>query len=187
MSKLHVSVLSALLLALLPGCEKTAAPPPEAAAAPTDTSAPTAAATPVATSEPSAAEAVKEPAPAAAPPEPSTSAVASAAPAPSAAPPKETLPKAAAAAPKAAPASTEKAPAPGGPTPDDACQTKNFHYSQVAGACKSGGRKAAKNVMKGAVAKAKAAGTDLKCTSCHEDMKDFHLKSNAVGDLKNWL
>jgi cytochrome c len=41
--------------------------------------------------------------------------------------------------------------------------------------------------MKGAVSKAKAAGTDLKCTSCHEDTKDFHLKSNAVGDLKNWL
>jgi hypothetical protein len=57
----------------------------------------------------------------------------------------------------------------------------------VASACKSGGRKSAKAVMKGAVSKAKAAGTDLKCTSCHEDTKDFHLKSNAVGDLKNWL
>jgi hypothetical protein len=74
-----------------------------------------------------------------------------------------------------------------GPTPDDACQTQNFHYTQVASACKSGGRKAAKGVMKGVIKKAKAAGTDLQCTSCHVDMKDFHLKSNAVGDLKNWL
>jgi hypothetical protein len=187
MSKLHASLLSGLTLVLMSGCEKTAAPPPEAATAPTETSAPAAAATPVATSEPSASEADKEPPPVAAPPEPTTSAVASATLPPSAAPPKETSPKAAAATPKAAAASTEKAPASAGPTPEDACQTKNFHYSQVASACKSGGRKAAKNVMKGAVAKAKAAGTDLKCTSCHQDMKDFHLKPNAVGDLKNWL
>ena len=41
--------------------------------------------------------------------------------------------------------------------------------------------------MKGAVKKAKAAGTDLQCLSCHEDVKDFHLKSNAVADLKKWL
>jgi hypothetical protein len=70
---------------------------------------------------------------------------------------------------------------------DDACQTTKFHYPAVEKACKEGGRKAAKEVMKGAVKKAKAAGTDLKCTSCHEDMKDFHLKDNAVKDLKPWI
>jgi cytochrome c len=41
--------------------------------------------------------------------------------------------------------------------------------------------------MKRAVAKAKAAGTDLKCTSCHVDTSNFKLKSNAVSDMKQWL
>jgi cytochrome c len=41
--------------------------------------------------------------------------------------------------------------------------------------------------MKRAVAKAKAAGTDLKCTSCHVDTSNFQVKSNAVSDLKQWL
>ena len=70
---------------------------------------------------------------------------------------------------------------------DEACTTKKFHYPAVEKACKDGGRKAAKELMKGAVKKAKAAGKDVKCTSCHEDTHDFHLKSNAVGDLKSWL
>jgi hypothetical protein len=70
---------------------------------------------------------------------------------------------------------------------DDACTTKKFHYKEVSAACKSGGRKAAKELMKGAVKKAKAAGKDVKCTSCHEDTKDFVLKSNAVDDLKPLL
>jgi hypothetical protein len=84
-------------------------------------------------------------------------------------------------------ATPTSAPGAEAPAPDDACQTKHFHYTQVASACKSGGRKPVKAIMKGVIKKAKAAGTDLQCTSCHEDMKDFHLKSNAVGDLKNWL
>ncbi len=88
---------------------------------------------------------------------------------------------------EAAAAPPSGAPAGEAPAPEDACQTKNFHYTQVASACKNGGRKAVKAIMKGVVKKAKAAGTDLQCTSCHEDMKDFHLKPNAVGDLKNWL
>jgi len=70
---------------------------------------------------------------------------------------------------------------------DEACTTTKFHYKQVEAACKSGGRKAAKEVMKGAVKKAKAAGKDVKCTSCHEDTKEFKLKKNAVDDLKPWL
>ena len=70
---------------------------------------------------------------------------------------------------------------------DDACTTKKFNYKAVAAACKDGGRKAAKEIMKGAVKKAKAAGKDVKCTSCHEDTKDFVLKSNAVDDLKPFI
>jgi hypothetical protein len=70
---------------------------------------------------------------------------------------------------------------------DEACATKKFHYPAVEKACKDGGRKAAKEVMKGAVKKAKAAGKDVKCTSCHEDTKDFKLKDNAVDDLKPFI
>lgn len=70
---------------------------------------------------------------------------------------------------------------------DEACTTKKFNYSAVEKACKEGGRKAAKEVMKGAVKKAKAAGKDVKCTSCHEDTKDFKLKDNAVNDLKPFI
>jgi hypothetical protein len=70
---------------------------------------------------------------------------------------------------------------------DEACTTKKFNYSAVEKACKEGGRKAVKELMKGAVKKAKAAGKDVKCTSCHEDTKDFKLKDNAVDDLKPFI
>jgi hypothetical protein len=70
---------------------------------------------------------------------------------------------------------------------DEACTTKKFNYPAVEKACKDGGRKAVKEVMKGAVKKAKAAGKDVKCTSCHEDTKDFKLKDNAVKDLKPFI
>ncbi len=70
---------------------------------------------------------------------------------------------------------------------DEACTTKKFHYPAVEKACKDGGRKAAKELMKGAVKKAKAAGKDVKCTSCHEDTKSFKLKDNAVDDLKPFI
>ena len=70
---------------------------------------------------------------------------------------------------------------------DEACTTKNFHYPTVEAACKEGGRKAAKAVMKAAVQKARPTNPDLKCTSCHEDVKDFKLKPNAVKDLKPWI
>lgn len=70
---------------------------------------------------------------------------------------------------------------------DDACTTKKFHYPAVQQACKDGGRKGAKEVMKAAVKKAKAGGKDVKCTSCHEDTKEFVLKANAVADLKPWI
>jgi hypothetical protein len=70
---------------------------------------------------------------------------------------------------------------------DEACTTTKFHYPVVEKACKEGGRKAVKPIMKAAVQKAKDQGKDIKCTSCHEDMKDFKLKDNAVADLKPLL
>jgi hypothetical protein len=33
----------------------------------------------------------------------------------------------------------------------------------------------------------KADGKDVKCTSCHEDAKEFKLKDNAVKDLKPYI
>jgi hypothetical protein len=41
--------------------------------------------------------------------------------------------------------------------------------------------------MKGAVSKAKAAGTPITCKSCHTDTTSYQLKSNAIADLKLWL
>jgi hypothetical protein len=71
----------------------------------------------------------------------------------------------------------------------DACTTTKFHFPAVEKACKDGGRKAAKEVMKGAVKKAKDAGKDYKCTHCHEDTKEFKLKDEkeAVTDLKPFI
>ena len=72
---------------------------------------------------------------------------------------------------------------------DDKCTTKKFHFKAVEKACESGGRKAAKDVMKAAVKKAKAAGKDMKCKSCHEDTKEFKLKDEkeAVEKLKPYI
>lgn len=70
---------------------------------------------------------------------------------------------------------------------DDACTTKKFHFKKVEEACKEGGRKAAKKLMKSVVKKARGEGTKLKCKSCHESTKTFELKDNAVEDLKKWI
>ncbi len=69
----------------------------------------------------------------------------------------------------------------------DDCTATKFHYPAVQSACKSGGRKAAKDLMKTSVKKMKADGKDVKCTSCHEDAKEFKLKDNAVKDLKPYI
>jgi chorismate synthase len=70
---------------------------------------------------------------------------------------------------------------------DDACTTKAFKFKQVEQACKSGGRAAAKDLMKAAVKKAKASGEDINCKSCHQDLKTYELKDNAAKDLKRWI
>lgn len=68
-----------------------------------------------------------------------------------------------------------------------ACTTKDFKYPAVAKACKDGGRKGAKSLMKEATKKAKAAGKDWKCKHCHENMKDYKLTADAVKDLKPFI
>ena len=70
---------------------------------------------------------------------------------------------------------------------EDPCQAKSFAVAQVERACKSGGRKAAKAMMKKAVKKAKEAGEKMTCKTCHGDLKTFSLTDNAVADLKKWL
>jgi hypothetical protein len=94
--------------------------------------------------------------------------------------PSKTKPKATEAArPHAADTAAYSGPAP--------CQSKTLTLEPVITACRQGGRNAAKQVMKGAVAKARAAGTTLGCPSCHVDMNRYELKPNALTDLKRWL
>jgi cytochrome c len=74
---------------------------------------------------------------------------------------------------------TEAAPEP--------CAATEFNYPAVKAACADGGRKAVKKIMHGAIAKAKSAGTELKCSNCHMDQTSFGLRPNAVDDLAQWL
>lgn len=135
-------------------------------------------------------------------PEPSASVAPPAPPAPSAsAPPAAVSSEPAAASsseadadPKPKPAAKGSAKPPGPATaPADAyagpdpCLAKTFHYSVIGGACKKAGRKPVKDIMRGVVKKAKAAGQDIQCTSCHVDTSTYLLKPNAVSDIKQWL
>jgi hypothetical protein len=70
---------------------------------------------------------------------------------------------------------------------DGACTAKTFNFKKVEAACKSGGRAAVKDLMKAATKKAKEAGTKIKCKDCHESLKTYDLKDNAVKDLKPWI
>ncbi|MEX1363393.1 MAG: hypothetical protein AB1Z98_09725 [Nannocystaceae bacterium] len=70
---------------------------------------------------------------------------------------------------------------------EDPCTAESFKFAQVEAACKAGGRKAAKTLMKKAVAKAKAAGETMNCKSCHSSMKTFALTDDAVSGLEGWL
>ena len=72
----------------------------------------------------------------------------------------------------------------GAPQP---CTTKSFKTKQVEQACKTGGRKAAKALMKKVVKKAKAAGEKVNCKTCHTSLKTFEYKPEAVEALKKWL
>lgn len=80
-------------------------------------------------------------------------------------------------------ASTEEASA-RAPAP---CAATAFKYPTVQAACDEDGRRAVKKLMTSAVAKAKRAGTELECASCHLDQKTFGLRPNAADDLAPWL
>jgi hypothetical protein len=67
------------------------------------------------------------------------------------------------------------------------CAAKKFETKEVEAACKKGGQKGAKDMMKAVVKKAKAAGESMKCETCHKDLKAYDLKPDAQADLKKWL
>ncbi len=69
----------------------------------------------------------------------------------------------------------------------DPCKAASFSVSRVREACASGGRPAAKRVMKDAIGKATATGQSLKCSDCHANQRDYALKPAAVAELSRWL
>jgi len=67
------------------------------------------------------------------------------------------------------------------------CTALEFHFEQVAEACAKGGRKAARDLMKAAVNRAKAQGEAVGCKSCHQSLKTYELEAGAVEKLGKWL
>ncbi len=67
------------------------------------------------------------------------------------------------------------------------CAAKSFKFDKVKAACTEGGRSAAKKLMKGVVKKAKAAGGDVNCKTCHTSLKTFALTKDAHTKLGKWL
>lgn len=83
--------------------------------------------------------------------------------------------------------SAAAAPASPSYTGTNPCQAVSFSVERVRQACASGGRAAAKRVMKDAIGKATATGQSLRCSDCHANQRDYTLKSDAVAELKRWL
>lgn len=97
--------------------------------------------------------------------------------------PPKTSPK-----PSAAPtATTAPAPKTPGYTGEQPCRATAFQIKAVERACLEGGRGAVKDLMKRAIANAKAEGEKLECTSCHIDQKTYALQPDAVKELQRWL
>lgn len=59
--------------------------------------------------------------------------------------------------------------------------------SPIARACASGGRDAAKKVMKGLVKDARSRGAQFTCESCHQNLESFALTASARDDLEKML
>jgi hypothetical protein len=56
--------------------------------------------------------------------------------------------------------------------------------SPTAKACATGGRDAAKKLMKDMVKQAKAKNEKFTCDGCHKDLDNYELTSNAKDDYK---
>lgn len=111
----------------------------------------------------------------------------SAAASPAAASPAASKPAVASAAPAGGAAQAAPKKEASAAAPADPCRASSFKTGAVRSACASGGRPAAKQVMKAAVKKAKDAGTSFKCSSCHTDSSNYGLTGNAQSDLRPWL
>lgn len=67
------------------------------------------------------------------------------------------------------------------------CQLE-LKTKQVKAACKKGGQKEAKAMMKNVVKKGKAAGDEkMNCKSCHNSLKTYELTADAHKKLKPLL
>ncbi len=71
-----------------------------------------------------------------------------------------------------------------GPKP---CIKAKQQTPQVQAACDAGGLEGAKKMMKEIVDKQKKAGNQIKCQTCHKDLKGFELTPNGLADLKKML
>ena len=60
-------------------------------------------------------------------------------------------------------------------------------HAKVKAACKKGGKKAVKKLMKDVVKKSRKAGDAKTCLDCHKDLKSFARTKNADADLKKFL
>lgn len=70
---------------------------------------------------------------------------------------------------------------------DKPCTTKKFQSSEVEKACKTGGRTAAKALMKKWVKQAKAAGQKVVCKDCHKDLKSFEPTADSADKFSKFL
>jgi hypothetical protein len=64
------------------------------------------------------------------------------------------------------------------------CVIAKDSTSEVGKACKEGGLKKAKAVMKAQTKTAKAGGMKVDCDSCHKNEKDWTLTDNGKEDFK---
>ncbi len=69
----------------------------------------------------------------------------------------------------------------------DACVRSDFQTQLVADACKKGGQKEAKKVMKKFLSAAKKQDSKVNCKSCHDTLKpDYKLKADAFDMFKKF-
>jgi hypothetical protein len=66
------------------------------------------------------------------------------------------------------------------------CLATKFEFPNVEKACHDGGQKAATTLMKAVVKRAKDAGSDVNCKTCHTDTRAWGLTPNAVTDYGKW-
>lgn len=67
------------------------------------------------------------------------------------------------------------------------CKRTKFTFPRVEAACKNGGYKAAKKLMKKVVKASRKAGDERTCLDCHKDLKSLKSTKNAKADLKKLL